>query len=63
MGVIWRIQGEDWLSIGKGVLAQLFGFAALFGVGNEKAVGKGGDVVVARVGDAQGGPAYPLVEE
>ena len=32
-------------------------------MGDEKTVGKGGDVVVAGVGDAQGWAAYPVVEE
>ena len=63
MGVVWGVQGEDWLSTSKGVLAYLFGFAALFGVGDEKTVGKGGDVVVSCVGDAKGWPAYLVVEE
>ena len=51
MGVIRRVQGEDLLSTRKGVLAYLFAFAALFGVGDEKTVVEEGEKKEATIGE------------
>ena len=62
-GVVRGVQGEDRCALGQGVPAQRFGFAVRFGVGDEEAVGQGGDMGVALGGQGRGGAADVAVEK
>ena len=55
-------EGVDGLGGGEGLLAEALGFAALFGVEDEDAVGEGGDAGVA-AGCGGGGGAAEAVGE
>ena len=47
MRIVKGVQDEYSFALSQGVFAKVFGFAALFGVGDEEAVGEGGDMGVA----------------
>lgn len=62
VGVVGGGEGVDGLGGGKGLPAERFGFAALCGVEDEDAVGKGGDAGVAAGGGGGGGTAEAVGE-
>ena len=55
VGVMGGGEGVDGFGGGEGLLAEGFSFAALCGVEDEDAVGKGGDAGVAAGGGGRGG--------
>ena len=62
MGVVGGGEGVDGLGGGGGLLAEGCGFAALCGVEDEDAVGKGGDAGVAAGGGGRCGAADAVGE-
>ena len=62
MGVVGGGEGVDGFGGGEGLLAQGCGFAALCGVEDEDAVGKGGDAGVAAGRGGRGGAADAVGE-